>query len=417
MTKKNDQRSSLRPMHLWHETRRTAMVNHCSGVMPLLAILASPAHASDATYTVTELGTLGGDRSVPMSINNAGQIVGRSSLPGTFYEHAFFWQLGVMIDLDSASGEPRSSWASGINDAGTIVGWADIAFGQIWHTLPVIFANGSFIDLGTLGGSYGWAMHINKAGTIVGNSRAKAGFDHAVTWTARGIIDLGSIGGTHAMAREINESGCVVGVGEDKQGRQHALMWVGQRVVDLGDLGGASAGATAVNDDGIIAGSSHTASGVSRGFRWTPTTGMVDLGTLPGCANSSAICINRHGHIVGWVYGCAGDGIGVIWKDGRIIDLNTVVPPGSITISGAWDINDAGQIIGVAHGLKDGLKAVLLTPVGLGDIDNDGHVSVIDLLGLLASWGGCAAKCPADLNHDGIVDRLDLMLLLGNWNQ
>ena len=43
------------------------------------------------------------------------------------------------------------------------------------------------------------------------------------------------------------------------------------------------------------------------------------------------------------------------------------------------------------------------------------HVAVTDLLGLLASWGSCAADCPADLNHDGVVDRLDLMLLLGNW--
>ena len=108
---------------------------------------------------------------------------------------------------------------------------------------------------------------------------------------------------------------------------------------------------------------------------------------------------------------CAGGSLAVIWRNGRIIDLNTLVAPGSITIWDALGINDAGQIIAFANGLK----AVLLTPVGLGDIDKDGHVSVIDLLGLLASWGGCAADCPADLNHDGIVDRLDLMLLLGNW--
>ena len=387
-----------------------AMFNQCSGVMPLLVILASPAHASDAIYTVTELGTLGGDcGSVALSINNAGQIVGRSSLPDNGYFHAFFWQLGAMIDLDPEPPEQRISWASGINDLGTIVGLQEVVPGQ--PSRPVIFANGSFIDLGSLGGYGGWAMHINNAGTVVGKSPGKAGFDHAVMWTARGITDLGSIGGFQAWAHEINESGCVVGTGSDQQGHAHALMWVARETADLGNLGGTWAGASSINDDGIIVGNSQTAAGATHGFRWTASEGMVDLGAFPGCVNLAASDINRHGEIVGAVWPCKGSGFAVLWKDGRIIDLNTVVPPGSIAIYGAGDINDAGQIIGTS-----GRKAVLLTPVSLGDIDNDGHVAVIDLLVLLASWGGCAADCPADLNHDGVVDRLDLMLLLGNWH-
>ncbi len=385
------------------------MVSHCSGVMPLLAILASPAHASDAVYTVTELGTLGGDQVSATSINNAGQIVGLSSLPDNGLYHAFLWQLGEMIDLDPEPPEQRLSLASGINDAGVIVGLQEVVLGQ--PSRPVIFANGSFIDLGSLDRYGGWAMHINNVGTIVGMSPAKSGFDHAVMWTARGVSDLGSIGGLQAMAHVINKAGCVVGWGDDEQGHAHALMWVGQETTDLGNLGGTWAGASSINNDGIIVGNSETAAGATHGFRWTATEGMVDLGTFPGCVNLAASEINRHGDIVGAVWPCNGSGFAVLWKDGRIIDLNTVVPPGSIAIYGAGDINDAGQIIGTS-----GRKAVLLTPVSLGDIDNDGHVSVIDLLGLLASWGGCAADCPADLNHDGVVDRLDLMLLLGNWH-
>ncbi len=379
------------------------MVSHWSRVMPLLAILALPAHASDATYTVTELGTLGGDCSVALSINNAGQIVGRSSLSnGNF--HAFLWQLGVMIDLD-----PDGFWSEawGINDAGIIVGLRQLDISL--PRRPVIYANGLFVDLGTLGGPSGWARRVNNAGAIVGTAMTRELRMHAVIWSAGGITDLGLVGGFGAIAHEINESRVVAGTVDYEQVKTQAIMWTDGEATDLGNLGGSWATAASINEAGIIVGNSQTAAGATHGFRWPSTEGMVDLGTLPGCANSSASEINRHGDIVGAVWPCKG-GLAVLWKDGRIIDLNTVVPPGSIAIYDAGDINDAGQIIGYS-----GLKAVLLTPVGLGDIDNDGHVSVIDLLKLLASWGVCAADCPADLNHDGVVDRLDLMLLLGNW--
>jgi len=53
-----------------------------------------------------------------------------------------------------------------------------------------------------------------------------------------------------------------------------------------------------------------------------------------------------------------------------------------------------------------------------GDMDNDGLVSVPDLLFLLGEWGKCPdppADCPADLDGDGRVGAADLLILLGNW--
>ncbi|MCH8823275.1 MAG: hypothetical protein IH984_07170 [Planctomycetes bacterium] len=55
-----------------------------------------------------------------------------------------------------------------------------------------------------------------------------------------------------------------------------------------------------------------------------------------------------------------------------------------------------------------------------GDLDGDGHVSTVDLLILLGSWGPCAdcnvpGDCPADLNGDCTVDTVDLLLLFSNW--
>jgi hypothetical protein len=58
--------------------------------------------------------------------------------------------------------------------------------------------------------------------------------------------------------------------------------------------------------------------------------------------------------------------------------------------------------------------------LGVGDIDGDGVVGVLDFLILLAEWGPCAdcdppQACPADLDGDCIVGILDFLLLLGFW--
>jgi probable HAF family extracellular repeat protein len=67
-----------------------------------------------------ELGTLGGSTSVPLDINNAGQIVGVSDDPGQIYT-AFLWQDGTMTDIGGLAG-PTGSYAYDINDRGQIAG-------------------------------------------------------------------------------------------------------------------------------------------------------------------------------------------------------------------------------------------------------------------------------------------------------
>ncbi len=50
-----------------------------------------------------------------------------------------------------------------------------------------------------------------------------------------------------------------------------------------------------------------------------------------------------------------------------------------------------------------------------GDLNGDGAVNVLDLLGLLGAWGPCAPPCAADLDGDGDVGVTDLLVLLANW--
>jgi len=99
----------------------------------LAAGAGAPARAT-VTYTITDLGTLGGSSSSPSGINASGQVVGYSYTAGNLSTHAFLYSDGAMVDLNSLTG-PASGWqqldyAQGINDAGQIVGYGINAAGQ-----------------------------------------------------------------------------------------------------------------------------------------------------------------------------------------------------------------------------------------------------------------------------------------------
>jgi probable HAF family extracellular repeat protein len=97
--------------------------------------------------TVRDLGNLGGSRNnVASDINNQGQIVGNSDLPGDTTTHAFLWWKGVMTDLGTLPGDLSSS-PSGLNDNGQIVGASQDASG---NSRAFVWQHGTMTDLNTL---------------------------------------------------------------------------------------------------------------------------------------------------------------------------------------------------------------------------------------------------------------------------
>jgi probable HAF family extracellular repeat protein len=85
----------------------------------------SLSRAAAGTFTVVDLGTLGGIGSLASGINPRGQVVGFTTTPEEF-SHAFLWEKGVTTDLGTIGGD--FSVAYGINAASQVVGQSSFSF-------------------------------------------------------------------------------------------------------------------------------------------------------------------------------------------------------------------------------------------------------------------------------------------------
>jgi probable HAF family extracellular repeat protein len=126
-----------------------------------------------------DLGTLGGNNGAATGLNDAGEIVGNADLPGDQVSHAFVWKNGVMTDLGMVPGDGCSN-TSNINSKGQVVGSSLACDGSVFHAF--LWENGGpMIDLNTLIPPDSplilrRAFNINDRGEIVGFARLKASF-------------------------------------------------------------------------------------------------------------------------------------------------------------------------------------------------------------------------------------------------
>ena len=132
------------------------------------------------------LGGLGGVlNNVANAINNGGQIVGTSDLPGDTITHAFLWQRGAMTDLGALPGDVVSI-ANDINARGQVVGAScDANFScRAW-----LWDDGVMIDLNTLIPPDSplyltWGGGINDRGEIAGSAVLKSNPNEAPAFLA-----------------------------------------------------------------------------------------------------------------------------------------------------------------------------------------------------------------------------------------
>jgi probable HAF family extracellular repeat protein len=273
-------------------------------VICALATVASAAPAK--TWTLVSLGALGSRGSIPLAINNRGDIVGYSAapVPGQPYDayHPFLWQNGTMTDLGRDMGTPPGSAnteAEAINDKGTIVG----SYYTGSATQAFIYKNGAFTALGTLGGSNSSASAVNDLDVVVGSSQlAGDSVSHAFAAYRGYKLDLGTLGG-NSGAVDINNRGTIVGTYQDASGVWKAWIIDRGRMRPLFDsnvkVPAGNQYVAAINDQGTVTGNIDNSAFVYEDGK------LTILNTLPqvqaaGWATLFIMDINDRGWITGW---------------------------------------------------------------------------------------------------------------------
>lgn len=327
-------------------------------------------------YTITDLGTLpGGTGSGAVAVSSAGLIAGQSNDSQVYFGHAFLWTpSGGMIDLLHTP-EGASSNALDVNDSAQVVG--------ITQSNAYAPTRGFFYDGGTVisrglsadGRARSEAVGINASGQVAGDGQIgdQNSHPHAFRYDHGVMLDLGTLpNGLTSTGVAINDVGQVAGTA-DTNGRAHAFRWSAQAgMVDLGSLGPGTE-AWAMNNSGSVVGRTRVSDEdiYFHAFLYTDENGMVDL-EPSGVTDSAAWGINDNEDIVGsCFFGGAVNGSVFIDHQGAFLDLNTLIDPATYWhLINAYDINNAGQIVGLGYHDLDGpggndpvVRAYLLTTV------------------------------------------------------
>jgi probable HAF family extracellular repeat protein len=370
----------------------------CLAVGLVLGLGMVPAAAQGApAYTVTDLGTLGGD-CYPLDLNLRGQVVG-TCREAAGNEQAFLYENGVMRPLGTLGG--IYSYANAINLPGDVVGDSATTEGvqhaYLWH-------NGAMTDLGTpgiLGDRRSQANGINSRGQIVGWAYPDTGTYHAFLYENGVMTDIGTGWPGWSIATDIDELGRIVGYYQADGGMLPFLRVAGT-MTTLATLGGTSSGANEINLFREVAGwSSYPDTGAQPViFRGASAT---DLGSLGG-SEGSAWGINDLGDAVGYSNTSDENRHAILYHDGVLYDLNDLIPPGSgVELMTSAGIDDLGRIAGSGcfGGLVEEAKCtggqirpVLLKPTSSGTLGG-----LIELIGDLDLPKGTENSLLSKLEH------------------
>jgi probable HAF family extracellular repeat protein len=256
---------------------------------------------------------------------------------------------------------------------------------------------------------------------------ATVAWSQSLTW-------LGTLGGRESEAYGVSADGSVVvGWSYNAAGNDRAFRWTASGgMQDLGTLGGRESVALGASANGaVVVGSAQNAAGQWRAFRWTASGGMQDLGTLGG-DGSVANGVSADGSVVvGWANNAAGEYRAFRWTaSGGIEDLNLTyvyvlscsVTPGSVLIAAHAVSSDGRYIVGTGFNAATGRREAFLLDTQApfspnGDVNRDGCVDDIDMMGVLFEFGELVNdfnRC-VDVNRDGIIDDADLLIVLFNF--
>lgn len=311
----------------------------------------TPFVADCAECSIRDLGYLpyGTDGSANAISNNGGYVAGHSGttfvargptpIRGTEVPQAFMWHdgemhaLGALYNPTYANRRHGHSEAHGVNDKGQVVGFSVVFRANAYHAF--LWENSVMRDISAdpVSADITRAFDINNKSQVVGDAATAMG--PTLSWPLRS-----------------------------------AFLWEDGTTLDLGALEGHTASsARAINEHSRIVGWSGITESNYSDLLWSHAVLWHDgtiqsLGVLPGDESSQALAINDQGAVTGWS-GSSDQSVSraFLWQRKQMQDLNSLIPPDTgWHLTEARGINNAGRIVGV--GLKDGeLRAYQLIPM------------------------------------------------------
>ncbi len=336
------------------------------------AVSGAGSQAYAQSYTVTNLGTpLGGTFAQGSGVNNStGLVSGYANLKGDVDQRAVIFSTHSLTNLGTFGGKNSALLGgfSGFSESKVLApnneDFCHTGSHQVCNALS--FWNHYHERLPTLGGPSATAYGDDAINIVAGaaettkvDAGCKAdpslGFYRQflpVVWASGRVQALPvASGDTVGEAFAVNVSGEVVGSsGTCANNYEHMLLWRNGNKTRLGTLGGSLYNApSGINKAGEITGGSDLPGDLTGdAFLWKNGV-LQDLGRLKGDFFSFGTAINDLGQIVGQSCDANFNCRAILWQNGKMVDLNTLIPAHSaLYLLGANAIDNKGVIVGYA---------------------------------------------------------------------
>jgi probable HAF family extracellular repeat protein len=380
--------------------RRCLEVNMCGKFGMLIAVIGLLSFNSwSQEYTVTNLGTLGGNESVAYSVNDAGQVAGYSTLQDEKGPEPFLYSNGNMIGLGSL-GE-GVGWAYAVNNNGHVAGtsWdADGPQAFLWNGAlqKLVTGNPGYMSAG---------LAINASDVVLGWCCTESDpFPPAAVFSG-GTFTYVPIGSYAALSpAAINNSGQIVGACWKLDGftyKTPGCVITGTTVQTLHPLAGHSlTQASAINNAGHICGASGNPNNQRVATIWFGTSPFT-LGQPNDGHASECLGLNDADQGVGDANGQSHP-IAVLYDllNGAQDINQLIVPIPQVVVENAYQISNTGYIAARCIYSGSHTRACLLKP-------NSVLIVKKDIFALEQNDPGCiACKAVLDPEANSLPDTL-----------
>jgi probable HAF family extracellular repeat protein len=218
--------------------------------------------------TDTHVYRQGRTRPLPGGLDSAARLNDHGQIAGSADGVAALWDGRAVVPIGVAGPADTYSYVTGLNDRGDVVGTSGSLGGG---TTAFVWSAGVVRALPDLGSDAG-ASGINDAGQVVGYVWDGTGTQHAALWQPDGTLALlGALGdgGGHSLATAVDDGGDAVGYSYASSGggTVRAVRWPHGQAAEPVDGDDTVFGvASDVNATGRVVGNVVPASGSQQGF-------------------------------------------------------------------------------------------------------------------------------------------------------